>query len=410
MKQTEATMIRICAVVLLSTAFLSAPAFGSENGTDAVLKEAADTYKRAKTYRDQAEMVVEISIQDMENKITIPFDLTVKKPGMMRVESDNPLLGVSLVSDGKNIWNYKKGANEYTKKDAPELQALAKDEGGPLGMMKSPILLSTIVSGDPLAEIEEDVTSKRLVGTETVDGAECDVIEMTQTDSTARIWVDRKRKLIVKLVLEVGGGEKGAGGPATLKITETHKEIVLDDKVPDGEFTFSPPEGAKLVETFTRKKRSRKKRERADLTGKPAPELVLTDLNGKKHSLGNLKGKVVLIDFWASWCPPCRRELPHIQRIHEELGPKGVVVLSVNAEEDDAKLKEFLKEQKVTFPVLRDTERKASAAFSVTAIPRVLIIGKDGTVAADFTGMKSEEELKEALAKACAGGGEKKAE
>lgn len=403
-------MIRPCAIVLLSTSLLSAPAVGSENGTDAVLKEAADTYKRAKTYRGHSEMVVEISIHGMENKVTVPFDLAVKKPGMIRVESDNPLLGVSLVSDGKNIWNYRKGANEYTKKDAPELQDLAKDEGGPLGMMKSPILLSTIVSGDPLAEIEEDVTSKRLVGTETVDGVECDVIEMAQTDSTARVWVDRKRKLIVKLVLEVGGGEKGADGPGSLTITETHKEIVLDGKVPDGEFTFSPPEGAKLVDSFTRKKRARKNKERADLTGTPAPDFILTDMEGKKHRLEDLRGKVVLLDFWASWCPPCRRELPHIQKIHEEMGPQGLVVLGVNAENDEAKLKEFLQGQKIGFPVLRDTERKASEAFSVTAIPRVLIIGKDGTVAADFTGLKTEEELKEALVKAGAGGGEKKTE
>lgn len=400
-EKREDLMTRLCGL-LLSAVLLAASAPAVEKGADSILKEAAGTYKKAETYQDRSEMVVEMSFKGMENKITIPFDLKVKKPGMMNLKSDSPLLGFIFAADGKSMWIYRKSSNEYRKLKEEPLLEVAKDGVGPLGMMKSPILLSTIVADDPLAEIEEDVTSKKIAGTETVDGAECDVIEMTQTGSTARIWVDRKRKLIVKLMMDMGGGGESPGGDAApeLTITEYHKDIRLDTEIPDAEFAFSPPEGAKLVEAFTREKKARTKRERVNLAGKPAPELELTDLDGKKHSLGDLKGKVVLIDFWASWCPPCRRELPHVQKIHEELGPKGLVVLGVNAEKDEAKLKKFLEEQKVTFPVLRDTDRKASKAYSVTAIPRVLIIGRDGTVAADFTGMKSEEVLREALANA----------
>ena len=93
-------------------------------------------------------------------------------------------------------------------------------------------------------------------------------------------------------------------------------------------------------------------------------------------------------------------ELPHVQKLHEELASQGLVVLGVNSEKDGAKLKKFLGNEKITFPVLRDTEQAASEAYKVTAIPRVIIIDREGTIRSDFTGLRTDEELRKALAEA----------
>lgn len=392
-------------IITFSLLLLAATSLTAGEKADAVLKEVAGTYKRAGSYRDRSEVVVEISIQGMDNKVTAKYDIAVQKPDKISIQSDSPFLGVSFVSDGEHTWNFKNKSGEYTRSDAIALNELAKEESGPLGMMIKPILLSAIIGDDPLAEIEENVTSKKLLEPEKVDGQECDVIEMEQLTGSVKVWVDKKRKLIVKLQMDMSKAAKEMAGdkaesPPTMKVTEYHRDIELDEKMPGGIFSFSPPPGAKLVDKFTSRKKSGKKRERANLTGKPAPAFSLTDLDGKEHTLKSLKGKVLLLDFWATWCPPCRRELPHVQKLHEELASQGLVVLGVNSEKDEAKLKKSLKENKITFPVLRDTERAASEAYKVTAIPRVIIIDRNGTVKADFTGIRTEEELKKALEEA----------
>lgn len=157
---------------------------------------------------------------------------------------------------------------------------------------------------------------------------------------------------------------------------------------------FPLPDGSRFTDTFQFAAYSE-----AALEGQKAPDFSLKDLKGKTVKLSGLRGKPVLIDFWATWCPPCRKELPHIQKIHQDLKSKGLVVLGIT-NEASADVSKFVAKQKMTFTVLLDPKNEASSRYKVEAIPRVLVVDKKGIVVADLLGLHSEQDLRAAVKKA----------
>jgi len=141
----------------------------------------------------------------------------------------------------------------------------------------------------------------------------------------------------------------------------------------------------------------------AVLQGKPAPAIALKTLDGQALSLADQKGKVVLIDTWATWCPPCRASLPHLDKLYQSVKDKGVNVYAVNVQEEADDVEAFVKKTNLTVPVLLDKDGAVSQAYKASAIPETIIIGKDGKVAKVFIGFGGEEtarEMKAAVEKA----------
>jgi len=130
-----------------------------------------------------------------------------------------------------------------------------------------------------------------------------------------------------------------------------------------------------------------------------AADFTLKDLKGRVVNLNNLKGKVVLLDFWASWCSPCQRELPLIEKLHKEFKNKGLVVLGVNDEGTEV-VQNFNNARGFTFPTVEDVQHEVFELYKVTAFPTVFVIDKEGEISAHYIGMQSEEELRLALNKA----------
>jgi thiol-disulfide isomerase/thioredoxin len=124
------------------------------------------------------------------------------------------------------------------------------------------------------------------------------------------------------------------------------------------------------------------------LAGKPAPAFTLKDLEGKSVELGQLKGSVVVLDFWATWCGPCVQSLPHIAELSREQGPKGLKVFAVNQQEGEAEVKQFLSAHRDLndLTVLLDSNGAVGAKYLANAIPETVVIGKDGVIKKVFVG------------------------
>ncbi len=114
--------------------------------------------------------------------------------------------------------------------------------------------------------------------------------------------------------------------------------------------------------------------------GNLAPDFQLQNFDGQTVSLGNLQGKPVLINFWATWCPPCRDEMPYIQEIYEEWSDKELVVLAINLGESSAKVEEFIQSYNLSFTVLLDTKQDVAQRYNITGIPTTFFIDKAGII------------------------------
>jgi peroxiredoxin len=128
-------------------------------------------------------------------------------------------------------------------------------------------------------------------------------------------------------------------------------------------------------------------------SGTMASDFSLKDMSGKTVRLSDYKGKVVLLEFWATWCPPCRASVPGLEKLHEAYKDKGLVLLAVSMDEGGPdEVKSFIKERGITYTVLRGNEDVVTK-YEVRSIPMILVLDKEGRIAKRYLGLGSDEDL-----------------
>jgi len=139
---------------------------------------------------------------------------------------------------------------------------------------------------------------------------------------------------------------------------------------------------------------------RPPLIGSPAPEIVLKDLQGRDVKLSDLRGKVVLVNFWATWCKPCKEEMPAMQASYDKLRDKGFVVLAVNELEDTARVAEHIRTHGHTFEVVMDHNNQVANMYGVVGLPASFLIDPQGIVRERISGsLLTESHIQEMVKK-----------
>ncbi len=146
-----------------------------------------------------------------------------------------------------------------------------------------------------------------------------------------------------------------------------------------------PPATSNLTKPATPNPTQPQNVPQAEMIGKPAPDFQLTDMNGKSVSLSELRGKAILLNFWATWCPFCQAERPTIQQIHQEWQSKRLVVLTVDiinsrTTETPANLADFMQKNNYSFPVLLDETQIVTKSYFIKQTPTNFLIDKDGII------------------------------
>ncbi len=124
-----------------------------------------------------------------------------------------------------------------------------------------------------------------------------------------------------------------------------------------------------------------------------APNFTLKSRSGKNIKLSEFRGQVVLVNFWASWCGPCREEMPILEKLYKKYKSLGFVILGVNVDDKPAQAESLLKLIDVSFPVLFDADKKISEKYKVTAMPSSFFIDRDGKIRSEHKGYLPEYEL-----------------
>lgn len=144
--------------------------------------------------------------------------------------------------------------------------------------------------------------------------------------------------------------------------------------------------------------------EESELANRPAPDFILPYLSpkerGQSQRLSDLQGKAVVLDFWASWCRPCREQTPVLERVASSIGAERLTVLGVATSDDEAAVRRFLDQHPMQYPSVYDADGTASTQYRVQGLPTLAVIRKDGTVTAVATGLMSEGELRRLISDA----------
>lgn len=128
--------------------------------------------------------------------------------------------------------------------------------------------------------------------------------------------------------------------------------------------------------------------------GDEAPDFTLVDLEGNTHQLSDYRGEGVFLNFWGTWCGPCKKEMPHMEKYYNEFKDEGVNILAVNIAESDLKVQSFANTYGLTFPIVIDKTKSVRDAYNIRPLPTTLLIGPDGKVKKIIQQEMSEEEIK----------------
>jgi thiol-disulfide isomerase/thioredoxin len=303
--------------------------------------------------------------------------VAVQNPGKARVEL-NIGAGNLMVSDGEATWTYRPSTKLYTKITAAQ---------GPDGVAANLAVLDVM-------GFFEDAKSAKTVRSETIDidgqNYDCWVVTSnvkippgaamggTISDGVMTSWIDKKLMLAVQEVIAYSYKVAPTAGAVPVeyqaKLKQMTRSLKIDQPIPSSMFAFIPPADAKEQPAQTAG--------RTDLTGTVAPTFKGVSLDGKAYSLDSLKGKTVLLDFWASWCGPCVRSMPTTEKLYADYKAQGLVVLGVDVDESRDTVDKFLKTKPLGYPVLMGSESGIPAAYGVTVFPTFVLIGPDGKIAA----------------------------
>jgi peroxiredoxin len=243
-----------------------------------------------------------------------------------------------------------------------------------------------------------------------IDGKPFDSLTLTTPEGTITLLSDPQTHLLRRVSIDFISGLLAKGAQdvkaASLVIDYTQMEVPAA-AAPSDAFVFTPPADAKDEGTLAAKAKQEDKPaeellkpEEASqgLVGKPAPDFSVSDLNGNTVKLSDLKGSVVLLDFWATWCAPCIAGLPQIDQFNQAYQAKGLKVFTVNLSESKSRVARFVAERNLQLPVLMDTDGAVAQAYKLFAPPLYVLIGKDGVVKKVWIGPISDKsEMQQAI-------------
>jgi thiol-disulfide isomerase/thioredoxin len=387
-------------MALLAGLFLGTPA-QSEIAIDPqaqeVLENFSNTLQAASTIEVHPYVNVEVRAGGMKNQSETKGDLFLERPNKVSLDVVGGKFPFTLKCDGTTLYTFVPSMAAYTKQSAPEQAA------GFLGGIEGRLLnqqlpfLGSVFAPNPFGFLIQNATGVDYVGKEDYEGTSCHRIRLHNKPYILEALIDAGPQPLLRKIIPDKEGLR-ASVAMRLPGAEISMEIRFDDwvlgqAVEAEKFAFAPPEWADERESFMQ---AQPQDAALALEKKKAPDLSLPLLSGEQFNLEEHRGKVVILDFWASWCRPCVMGLPIIDQVAETYEEKGVVFVAVNVEGSEPEaLQAFLDQYEYDFPIGIDKTKMATAKYRVGPIPQTVLIDKEGTVQKVVLGL--DPQLKENL-------------
>lgn len=369
-----------------------APAAPSNDGLQ-LLARVAQHYADAKSY-----LIESTEEENRSNPYSRDWQKTIliaaEAPGgRYRFEGRGPAGSAIKVSDGKTVWR------EHVDEDRYTLEPVSADQGtagGPVPMVEMAMMNARFVK-DRLAGMAKDLKSAELLPEATLDIAGkpviCLVVHLRNADlkrpnpnlvAEKTIWIDKQREVVLKTE-EHTTGRIFINSPVTQEqtIVTSYTNTVLNDPIPDSAFTFVPPKSSHLIAAFPDAMEGMGTQ---SMAGDTVPSLKFKAADGKTVAIESFRGKPVLIDFWATWCAPCVAAMPKLAALYNEGKDKGLVLISVDQDEDPAKAADLLAKKGYAWPNFHDGDGAIEKLMGSSPIPRLVLVDPQGRIVYDGAG------------------------
>jgi peroxiredoxin/outer membrane lipoprotein-sorting protein len=364
-----------------------------------VLKMVRDTYTNLSTVHMVAARTDSVMMPNgMGGQATTEYELAEAPGGKYLARLKNMGNESLAVSDGSTTWKALPKQKRWAKLEAASVSGdgdAGDDETKPDSADKpsdlhdaAEILLirryPAMARVARAAELGKEENIK--VGGEKF---RCRIVRLQVGPAEDELWVDEQRGFVLQS-RQTSHQEMG-NGQAQIQITTKLKELDLGGDVDARLFSFTPERSWTEAEMLVLPGE-----DKMMLTGQKAADFALKSLDGEPVELSSLRGKVVVLDFWATWCGPCRHELPIVDKLREEFADK-VQFLGIN-DEDNGAVKSFLRKNAYGITVLMDSKRTVHRTYGVHAIPTLFVIDREGVIRQHFIGGREAPELRKAIA------------
>jgi len=370
-----------------------------------VLEKALAAYRSLAGYRDSIRVETRLTGPGRENRTTFTASYAFERPNRLRFESGLYLSqgGTNVFCDGKTLTKYLALWDQYTTGSAPAGFA-AKDMFGPAardGIMLVPDMMMREKSREFLME---GLREARETGRDTMNGAPVTLVELDYPAHvfnvipsspgydddqliTTRLWIGDDDFLVRKVSRELDWDRLYASTPErqpqrlkgfTTHVSDTHTAMEIDPVLPESTFAFSPPAGARHVPRFLSPYEPA--RENRPLDGRPAPGFVLKNLDGVEVPSADFEGKVLIVNFWATWCRPCREEIPALVALQSQYASGGFSVIGISVDAKADIVRDFAAKNGMNYPLLMADENVKRDYGDIVGIPTTFMIDGKGVI------------------------------
>ena len=349
-----------------------------------LLLHSADAIKKYSSYQIHSLSVVETT-GGSNTHLEMPAAISVRRPDHMRIESGNGAVAMTVVSDGAHTYVYLNQQNKYIKRNATSSPEYVLCENGVLKNLPdvTNFIRSVEITGEKNMEIEEQSYECWIVVAH-YDPIKLPDQKLTITNAVQTSWISKTLGLTLQNSFTAHLVIASLPEPVEMTQATTTSGLSLNKDLPDSLFVFTPPAGAKETADWSLPGITK-----PEVEGGPAPAL---------KGAPPTKGKVVLLDFWTTWCGPCKRELPIIEKLHKEFRAQGLVVVGVNVGEEKETVAKYMSEARLTYPTLQLSEEdQILKSLAIHAYPTMVLIDRTGKVALYEIGAKSESTVRAAL-------------
>lgn len=290
-----------------------------------------------------------------------------------------------LGADGKVAYLYAEKMQRYHQEDLED--GKLSDEFRDTLAAQNPLLVIYHL-GDP-ASLLSRYEGLKFTAANPADPASHDVISALADGASVRFFFDAKTHVLRRVETDVAEVLKKEGVPLVNKalVTIEYRDVEIKDSLPEEVFAWTVPAGAREFE----QDQPAGDKDSQQLVGATAPAFKLKGMDDKEVALADLKGSVVVLDFWATWCGPCVASMPALDAIHKEFSEKGLKLFALNLREEKKTVEQFLAAKSLSLPVLLDEQGRVANQYAVSGIPQTVVIGKDGVIRKVFVGFGGDD-------------------